>query len=1321
MKKIVCLLVALLLAAAAVIGVSATAPTEEEILAERQQIALDYMREMVTVIWRATEDIDYLTAIKQDPNDVEPGTGLSRITLKAGRLYRGIPYSYSGSTGESFLDFGTDEDGDGIVEISGLSWRALNGNSAYYSRIGNDCSGALNHAWGRFGANNEFCKTRYYNAGHGYIKVGEYDDFGVTDYDSFILEDGTEGTEAICKLNGTDVIYEAYTHLRPADAIVQYKGGGHTMMIVSVDVVYTEEGQIDPNKSTVTTIHQSRGYSNTSAEDHYYDERFGEEVYQIGGVDDVFTFKKLFDTDYLPFTCKELRDPSPIPELKVEDSVTEYNGDTIVNGIISSNRIIDSATMTITDAKGDLVQQGTVYTQRLSETSFYGFNMRQFVDDAYYTKRGYINPYALPAGKYHCTVTVRITGNQTHTVRDFDFDWIPINQRTVDFAGRFCPMCGCDDIKWEPLQGGITAVTYLSGEHLHYYLDSDLSNSIFYRLSQEGTTVCLHLNGHKITSKQRVIEVPTDTTLNIMGDGTLAGANATTYKGAALDVFGRVNIFGGTYKLNKAMEFPVITTRAFYAQVDMYEGATVEGRTDVNTPSILLVQGSFNMHGGLVTGGQAENGGNFLVGYKTGDATDGSDTFTCQLNVFGGTIQNGTATGRGGNVYVTNEGAAAFYENALITGGKAANGGNIEAYNGGNIIINGSTVRDGYASSRGGNLYSYGIDVMSEIIVNDALIENGTAGSAGGNIEAFGGIVTLNNVTVRGGKTENSSTYGGNIDVRRGGTVTLNSGTVSDGYGVRRGGNICVTNKGVFIMNGGTVSGGSVGGTSTYGKSIFVYSGGSMIMNGGTVEPVVTDGGFGNGIYVYDNSVLTMAGDASVTGGQGIYFTGGGLLQVDNSFTGTASVRWADTKPSVGTALANTLGVCGTWADDVFIPGGTYTGTLYSDLSDGLIITGVAGVLTAEEPQPEPPAILEPAILKQPESIAVDSGETVQFKVDVQGDVVSCKWEYRKLYKWFNTAMTGYNTDTLTVDATGARNGYGYRCIITFADGTVLVSEEAKLTVKTYMNITYHPNNQVVVLGYKGQFTVAAEGEGIKYQWQYCRPDSEKWIDTAMEGCTKATVMIETTTARDGYRYRCKITDVTGNVVYSEVATMQVLSFTAHPTETFAAAGDTVTFTVETSVGEGFTYQWQYRRNAAAAWTNTTMDGNKTATLTVPAKGKNGYEYRCVLTGSKSSKLESKGAVLHVGDAVVISSQTEAVTVAAGEVATFTVEASDVYSYQWYYLKPGNTNWIATAADGNKTATLTVTNVKNGYQYRCEIKGLDGQTYYTEPATLTVQ
>ena len=366
---------------------------------------------------------------------------------------------------------------------------------------------------------------------------------------------------------------------------------------------------------------------------------------------------------------------------------------------------------------------------------------------------------------------------------------------------------------------------------------------------------------------------------------------------------------------------------------------------------------------------------------------------------------------------------------------------------------------------------------------------------------------------------------------------------------------------------------------------------------------------------------------------------------------------------------------------------------------------------------------LPPEILSQPESVTEESGTAVQFRVETQGEVVSYKWQYRKIYKWFDTSMTGYNTDTLTVTATGARNGYDYRCVITFTDGTVLITEPAELTVNTYITDVKNPNDQTVVLGYKGQFTASAEGEGLKYQWEYKRPDGEKWIETAMEGANKPTVMIETTTARDGYQYRCRITDVTGKVVYTEPATMRVLSFTSHPVETFATNGTDIVFTVATSVDSGFTYQWQYSKNGTT-WSNTTMTGYNTATLTVAAtNARNGYQYRCVLTGSKNSKLESKAAVLHVGDPLVLEGQSGNVTIVAGKNVVFQVVASNVYTYQWEYARKGSDDWYTTTLEGATTANLKVqaTTARNGYRYRCVIKGLDGTEIISQPITLTVK
>ena len=280
--------------------------------------------------------------------------------------------------------------------------------------------------------------------------------------------------------------------------------------------------------------------------------------------------------------------------------------------------------------------------------------------------------------------------------------------------------------------------------------------------------------------------------------------------------------------------------------------------------------------------------------------------------------------------------------------------------------------------------------------------------------------------------------------------------------------------------------------------------------------------------------------------------------------------------------------------------------------------------VTGDAPQ------VQNAIIRQPQAVTATSGDTVQFQVEATGDVVSYKWEYRKIWKWFDTTMEGNDTDTLTVPVTGSRNGYDYRCTVTFADGTVMVSDIAELTAVTQITNVVGPNDQTVVLGYKGQFTVSAQGEGLKYQWQYKRPDGEKWSETAMEGYNKPTVMIETTAARDGYQYRCRITDVTGNEVYTEPATMRVLSFKAHPQNASAAVGGTATFTVATSVEDGFTYQWQYSRDGEK-WMNTTMAGYDTDTLTVNVtKSRNGYQYRCVLTGSKNSKIESRAATLSV-------------------------------------------------------------------------------------------
>ena len=186
---------------------------------------------------------------------------------------------------------------------------------------------------------------------------------------------------------------------------------------------------------------------------------------------------------------------------------------------------------------------------------------------------------------------------------------------------------------------------------------------------------------------------------------------------------------------------------------------------------------------------------------------------------------------------------------------------------------------------------------------------------------------------------------------------------------------------------------------------------------------------------------------------------------------------------------------------------------------------------------------------------------------------------------------------------------------------------------------------------------------------------------------------------------------------------MRVLSFTSNPQDTYAAIGSKVQFTVSTSVAEGITYQWQYRRSATASWTDTTMTGYNTATLTVDAtKVRNGYQYRCVITGSKNSKIESKEATLHVSEPMVVTQQPQNAKVALNSNAYFTVTATNVRSYQWQYARKGSTTWQNTSLSGYDTATLCVEALsnRNGYQYRCILQGMDGSEIITDVAVLTI-
>lgn len=380
--------------------------TPEEILANRREIAAAHMRKMGSFLWRAQEDVTYTLR-----NDILPEESDAdhRLSIRAGRLYQGIPYSFAGCADAAFLDYAGEADEQGISPVSGLHWKLLSGSGKKTARIGNDCSSAVMQSWCQIGNSFRFTATQYMVRDRGYLPVGSY----------VCPADENVSNRRICRENGEQTMFEAYACLRLADALVCREGGaGHAIMAVSVDVARKEDGTIDGDASIVTFMEQSRAH--LRAEEKYFHTELQEDVYITFALDVKQTFCELFEEGYLPVTCKELVDPAPAEVPTVWDSVESPDGTTLLEGVISSNWAIDCVTAAITGADGAVVQQGTVYAIR--DPRRYEVELRQLAEEDPERMRGRVAPEELPAGRYRCVLHCRLTSGQVFTVRDFAFE-----------------------------------------------------------------------------------------------------------------------------------------------------------------------------------------------------------------------------------------------------------------------------------------------------------------------------------------------------------------------------------------------------------------------------------------------------------------------------------------------------------------------------------------------------------------------------------------------------------------------------------------------------------------------------------------------------------------------------------------------------------------------------------------------------------------------------------------------------------------------------------------------------------------------------------
>ena len=278
---------------------------------------------------------------------------------------------------------------------------------------------------------------------------------------------------------------------------------------------------------------------------------------------------------------------------------------------------------------------------------------------------------------------------------------------------------------------------------------------------------------------------------------------------------------------------------------------------------------------------------------------------------------------------------------------------------------------------------------------------------------------------------------------------------------------------------------------------------------------------------------------------------------------------------------------------------------------------------------------VKPAVRSQTKAVTSAPKVKAAFRVEAAGIGLSYQWQYSRDggKTWHDSTMTGCHTEEMKVPVIAGRNGHLYRCIVKNGYGRA-ISSPAKLTVSGVKPAIRSQTKAVTsALKETVTFKVTAAGTGLRYKWQYSADGGKKWHDSAMAGCTTASVKVPVVTRRNGYLYRCVVTNSRGRTVSSPAKlTAQVVKpvITSQPKSQKVECGKIMTMSV-TAKGRNLKYQWQYSFDQGKKWYDWTGVTQPTVRLKASFDLNRTY-YRCVVKNGAGSTVSKEARLICKSD-----------------------------------------------------------------------------------------
>jgi hypothetical protein len=254
--------------------------------------------------------------------------------------------------------------------------------------------------------------------------------------------------------------------------------------------------------------------------------------------------------------------------------------------------------------------------------------------------------------------------------------------------------------------------------------------------------------------------------------------------------------------------------------------------------------------------------------------------------------------------------------------------------------------------------------------------------------------------------------------------------------------------------------------------------------------------------------------------------------------------------------------------------------------------------------------------------------------------------------------------------------------------------------------ISTSPQDATICVGATASFTVAANNG--TYQWQQRGSTTGTWANIA--GSTSITYSIANAAlSLSGSQYRCVVTSNCG-VSTSDIATLTVNAATTifqQPASQTICAGSATTFSI-TAGGLNLNYQWQI--NTGTGFTNMLNDANYNGTatnslsVTNSALSFSGNQYRCVVTGTCGSGINSSAATLTVHAPPTITRSPLQAEVCERTPASFGIAVNSIPPaiFQWQLSTNGGSSWNdISGATSFSLSLATTTSSMNNNRYRC--------------------